>query len=298
MTPVYLIDASPYVFRAFFSLPESIAAPGGQAMNAAYGFASFLVKLIGEVSPSHLAVAFDESLTTSFRNEIFPAYKAQRDEPPAALVAQLPACREIAEALGARCVVDPEARYEADDLIATLVEGLATEGCEAVVVTSDKDLAQLVGPTVSLWDYGKDERMGGAEVRQKFGVEPAQIADYLGLRGDPVDNIPGVPGIGAKTAAALLAHFADLDDLYARIAEVPRLPLRGAKSLAARLAEHREQAVLSRELATVVRDAAGFGASLAELAYGGADPALVDPLFERLGFGGIRERIPRWRVES
>ena len=292
---VYVIDASPYVFRAFFSLPESIAAPDGRPMNAAYGFASFLVKLAGEESPTHLAVAFDESLTTSFRNDLYPAYKAQREEPPAGLVAQLPACRELAEALGARCFVDPEARYEADDLIATLVAGLAADGHRAVVVTSDKDLAQLVGPAVELWDYGRDERLGAAGVRERFGVEPAQIADYLGLRGDPVDNIPGVPGVGPKTAAALLAAFPDLDEIYSRLDEVPRLPVRGAEALAGRLAEHREQAMLSRELATVARDAPGLRVGLEELAYEGADPALVDPLFERLGFGGIRDRIPRWK---
>jgi 5'-3' exonuclease len=294
MSTVYLIDASPYIFRAYFSLPDSIRDPRGEPVNAVYGFASFLLKLIDDESPSHLAAAFDGSLTTSFRNDLFPAYKAQRDLPPAELEAQLDACRELAGALGVATFIDD--RYEADDLIATLGKPLVAAGHRAVVVTSDKDLSQLVGERVTLYDFGKGERFGPAEVEAKFGVPPARIPDLLGLAGDSVDNIPGVPGIGKKSAAALIGALGDLPAIYARLDEVPALPLRGAASLAAKLAEHREIALLSRRLATVADDAPlpGGSGGLAELAFAGADPAEIDPLFARLGFERIRERIHRW----
>lgn len=289
---VHLVDASPYVFRAFFSLPESITDPEGRPVNAVYGFASFLIKLVETGAPTHLGVAFDRSLTTSFRNEIYPEYKAGREPPPLALEAQIDRCYELARAFGAAVYIDE--RYEADDLIAALVRDLAADGHGAVVVTSDKDLAQLVTDRVTLWDFARDERYGPPEVEEKFGVRPAQIPDYLGLAGDPVDSIPGVPGVGKKTAAALLGAFDDLESLYQGLDRVPELPIRGAKSLGARLDEHRESALLSKRLATVAPEAPA-GADLEELAYRGADPELLDPLFESLGFGTIRERVPRRR---
>lgn len=294
----YLVDASPYVFRAFFSLPASITTPGGAPANAVYGFASFLLKLIAEEEPSHLAVAFDESLTTSFRNELYPEYKAQRELPPEELEAQLDACREVADALGAATFADP--RHEADDILGTLVQRLEESGRGAVVVSGDKDLAQLVGPRVSLYDFAREERLGPAEVRRKFGVEPGQIVDLLALQGDKVDNIPGVPGVGAKSAAALLAAFRDLDEVYARLDEVPELDVWGAKALARKLEEHRELAMLSRRLARVVRDmpASGDLEGLAvpqDLLFEGADREVVEALFDRLGFDRIRDRVTHWR---
>lgn len=288
---VYLVDASPYVFRAFFSLPDSMVSPAGEPVGAVYGFGGFLVRLIAEESPTHLGVAFDESLTTSFRNDFYPDYKAQRDLPPPQLEAQLGACRELAAAFGAVTWADD--RYEADDIIGTLCQRLEADGHRVVVVTSDKDLAQLVSERVSLYDFARGERYGPAEVEAKFGVRPEQVADFLALAGDSVDNIPGVAGIGPKTAAALLASCGDLESLYERLDEVPALPLRGARSVAARLAAGREAAFLSRRLATIAHDAP-VSAGLADLELAGAAPALIDPLFERLGFEGMRERIPRW----
>jgi len=290
---IYLVDASPYIFRAYFSLPSSIAKSDGSPVNAVYGFASFLVKLIDAEEPTHLALAFDESLTTSFRNEIYPAYKAQRELPPAELEAQLEDCQRIGRALGAATFVDE--RYEADDLIGTLAAHLAPDGHKAVVVSSDKDLAQLVDDRVTLYDFAREERYGPDEVVEKFGVRPAQIADYLGLAGDSVDNIPGVPGVGKKTAAALLAEMSGLDEIYDRLDDVAELPIRGAKSLRKKLEEHRGQALLSRELATIALDAPAEG-GLDDLFFEGADPALVDPLFEELGFDRIRGRISRWKA--
>jgi 5'-3' exonuclease len=279
---VHLVDASPYIFRAYFSLPESMTDPEGRPVNAAYGFKEFLLRLAATEEPTHLGIAFDESLTTSFRNEIYPAYKAQRDLPPAELEAQLKDCQEIAAALGA--AVFRSRRYEADDLIATLVHRLAAGGHGAVVVTSDKDLAQLVSGRVTLLDFARETRYGPAEVEEKFGVRPDQIADFLALAGDSVDNIPGVRGVGKKTAVALLRAFGDLDRLYARLDEVPDLPLRGAASIRRKLEEQRDAAFLSRRLSVVARDAP-VEADLDALRYTGADAALVGPLYERLGFG-------------
>ncbi|MEM7482040.1 MAG: 5'-3' exonuclease H3TH domain-containing protein [Acidobacteriota bacterium] len=289
---VYLIDSSPYIFRAFFSLPSSMRDGEGRPVNAVYGFASFLIRLITEEEPSHLAATFDGRLSESFRNDLYSAYKAQREAPPQELKDQIGLCREIAEALGVATLIDMS--YEADDLCGTLAARFAEQGHRAVVVTSDKDLAQLVTDRVSLYDFAKGSHFGPAEVREKFDVAPEQIADYLGLAGDAVDNIPGVPGIGKKTAAALLQGMGTLDAALDRLDEVAELPLRGAKSLAKKLTEHRDQALLSRQLATIVTDAP-VAAEMEDLELRGASEEKVDPLFERLGFGAtLRDRIPAW----
>lgn len=289
---VYLVDASPYIFRAYFSIPSSMVSPLGDPVGAVYGFAGFLVRLIGEEEPSHLALAFDRSLNSSFRNEIYPAYKAQRELPPPEIVAQLEASEELARSFGAATFSDE--RYEADDLIATLCRQLTAQGCSVVVVTSDKDLAQLVDDRVTLYDFAKGTRFDVSAVVEKFGVRPNQIADYLGLAGDSVDNIPGVRGVGAKTAVALLERFASIEELYSNLDAVAELPIRGARSLGAKLESGRGLAVLSKELATVATDAPAK-ADLAGLKLVGADPEKVDPLFARLGFAKLRDRIPRWR---
>jgi len=287
---VYLIDASPYIFRAHFSLPDSLRSPAGDRVGAVYGFASFLLKLLADERPGHLGIAFDRDLTGSFfRNQLYPAYKAQRAAPPAELVAQLADCAAMAAALGAATFIDD--RYEADDLIATLCRQLADADQAVVVVSSDKDLAQLVAERVTLYDFGKGVRYGPAEVQAAFGVRPDQIADLLALAGDPVDNIPGVAGIGRKTAAELLAAFGSLDDLYARLEELPGSRLRAGKRLYAKLREARETAFLSRRLATLAADAP-VQASLAQLAYRGPDLAAAAALTERLGFKHLGERLP------
>lgn len=289
---VHLVDASPYVFRAFHALPDSIRDPEGRPVNAVYGFGGFLIKLVETEEPTHLAVAFDRSLTTSFRNELYPEYKAGRELPPPELEAQLDDCMELAGAFGAAVFVDE--RYEADDLIAALVEQLTAGGHGAVIVTSDKDLAQLVTDRVGLFDFARDERLGPEEVVEKLGVRPEQVPDLLGLAGDPVDSIPGLPGVGRKTAAALLGAFGDLETAYERLEEVPELPIRGARSLAEKLAERRDEVLLWKRLATTAAEAPAR-AGPEDLAYRGADRVAVERLCDRLGFGGLRDRIPRWR---
>ena len=286
---VHLIDASPYIFRAYYSIPATIRDPNGVKVNAVYGFASFLIKLIADEKLTHLGVAFDRNLNGSFRNRFYPPYKQQRDDPPADLVAQIEPCLEVASALGAFTCIDDE--YEADDLIATLAAPLTAAGHKVVVVTSDKDLAQLVSDQVTLFDFGKGERYTPEEVQKKFGVRPDQITDLLALAGDPVDNIPGVQGIGRKSAADLLELYGHLEDLYEKLDGVRFAKLRAAKSLYFRLAEGQENALLSKVLATVALDAP-VKAGLGDLAWTGADTARVDEIFGRLGFKGIRERIP------
>ncbi len=288
---IHLVDASPYLFRAFFSIPDKMVGKSGLPVNAVYGFTQFLIRLIDEEEVSHLGLAFDKSLTTSFRNDFYPPYKAQRALPPAELEAQQDWCQEVGEALGAAIYVD--LRYEADDLVATLCRQLEPQGHEIVVVSSDKDLAQLVSDRVSLFDFARGERYDAAKVAEKFGVRPDQIADYLGLAGDSVDNIPGVAGVGKKTAVALLAELDSLDEIYRRLDDVSTLTIRGARSLRKKLEEQRDTALLSRRLATVAADAPAV-ADLDELRLDGADPELVDPLFEELEFGRIRDRISRW----
>ncbi len=289
---IHLVDASPYIFRAFFSIPDKMVGKSGLPVNAVYGFTQFLIRLIDEEEVTHLGLAFDKSLTTSFRNDIYPDYKAQRALPPAELEAQQDWCQEVGEALGAAIYAD--LRYEADDLVGTLCRQLEAQGHEIVAVTSDKDLAQLVNDRVSLLDFAKGERYDPQAVLDKFGVRPDQFADYLGLAGDSVDNIPGVAGVGKKTAVALLSEIDSLDEIYRRLDDVSTLAIRGAKSLRRKLEEQRETALLSRRLATIATDAPAV-ADLDGLRLDGADPKLVDPLFEELKFGRIRDRIPRWR---
>lgn len=250
--PVYLVDASIYIFRAWFSIPDSLVGSDGHPINALYGFARFVTEIVEQTQASHIAVAFDESLSSSFRNEVYPPYKANRELPPAELERQFQWCRRFAEAAGLVCYAHE--RYEADDLIGTLATSLRGQGFRIVLVTSDKDMAQLVEDDDEFWDYSRNSRYGSEGVFDKFGVWPHQITDYLGLTGDAVDNIPGVPGIGPKSASAMLQKFNTLEALYDRLDGIAELKFRGSRKAADKLRQHREQAFLSRELASIVCD--------------------------------------------
>jgi 5'-3' exonuclease len=251
----HLIDGSLYVFRAWHSMPDEFHDVDGHPVNAVHGYARFLCELLERVRPEHVAVAFDASLTSSFRNAIYPAYKSNRELPPPELERQFVQCRALTEALGVHLMIDHQ--YEADDLIGSTVWNLRALGWRSVIVSADKDFGQLLGEYDEQWDYARNLRWGPAGVHQRLGVHPHQVADYLALCGDAVDNIPGVPGIGAKTAAALLAHFGSLDALLERIDEVAFLRLRGAASCAARLRLHAEQARMCRRLTRIALDAPG-----------------------------------------
>ena len=291
---VHLFDAHVYIFRSYYSLPE-MSAPDGTPTNAAYGFANTLVRYLAERSPSHVACCFDHDLT-SFRNEIFPGYKASRGtEAPPDLAPQFELCKDAARALGIQ-VFEREG-YEADDVIATLCDGLLAVGAGALVVTADKDLAQLAteDERVCVYDLQRDRHLTAKGVFEHFGVEPGQIPDYLALLGDSIDDLPGVPGFGKKSAAAALLAFETLDRIPTDPAAWADVPVRGARRLAESLAKHREQALQVRELATVVRDVPDIRARPKELAWKGADPALFESLATRLGWGRIATRIPRWQ---
>ncbi|MEM8931883.1 MAG: 5'-3' exonuclease H3TH domain-containing protein [Acidobacteriota bacterium] len=302
MTRIHLVDASPYIFRAYFSIPPSLTNPAGEPVNAVHGFGAFLLKLIGDEAATHIALAFDESLTTSFRNTIYPDYKGRRELPPPELEAQLGWCAAMARALGLWTVSSE--RYEAEDLLGSLVAPLlaADPDVELVLVSSDKDLAQLVSERVTLFDFARDQRFDPSAVVEKFGVRPVQIADYLALAGDAVDDIPGVPGVGKKTAAALLGHFADVDAIYADLDAVVDLPIRGAKSLRTKLDSHREIALLSKRLATIATDAREVAAvveaadPIAALRRGERVDSDFEALVATLGFERfatrVRARIP------
>jgi 5'-3' exonuclease len=248
----YLIDASIYVFRAWFTIPDDMLDPEQQPVNAVYGYARFLGDFLERMQPEHVAAAFDVSLATSFRNELYPDYKANRDPAPPELERQFELCREITAALGVRSCADN--RYEADDLIGTLAMGSRHEGQPVTIVSRDKDLLQLLTRGDSFWDLTGGRRVRHDQVSKALGVRAEQVPDYLGLAGDSVDNIPGVPGVGPKTAVRLLAHFDSIEHLYGDLERVPELPLRGAAKLRERLAAHREQAELSRELARICCD--------------------------------------------
>src|SRR5690606_27100961 len=228
-----------------------------------------------------------EALESSFRNTLYPAYKANRDPAPESLKRQFRLCQEFAAALGLAVMVDPS--FEADDLIGTLLVRQRPQGFRGVIVSADKDLGQLLEDGDVQWDYARNQRFDPQTVLERFGVPPARIPDFLGLAGDAVDNIPGVPGIGPKTAAALLAHFGDLDTLLERVAEVPFLRLRGAPAHAERLRLHAAQALLSRNLARIALDAP-IDPSVGNAARRRADADLLAALCERLRFGPISRR--------
>ena len=285
--PLYLVDASLYVFRAWHSMPNEFHDADGAPTNAVHGFARFLLELIERERPTHIAIAFDEALDCCFRNAIYPAYKANRDPAPEELRRQFAHCKALCLALGLAVLSHRE--YEADDLIGSAAFGARAHGFRAVIVSADKDLSQLLDEHDEQWDYARNQRWGAAGVPARHGVQARQMADYLALCGDAVDNIPGVPGIGAKTAVALLAHFGTLDALLARVDEVPYLRLRGAASAAAKLRLHRDQALLCRQLSTIALDAPVDGAA-AHFVRGSVDASVLTALCDKLRFGPLTRR--------
>jgi DNA polymerase I len=284
---IFLVDASVYVFRAYHSMLPDMRDRDGNPVHAVFGFARFLGDLIERVRPAYIAVAFDARRAGSFRNRLYPPYKANRERAPTDLVAQLECCREVCRTLGAAVFVDPE--YEADDIIGTLAAGMRAQGVRSAFITRDKDLAQLMRDGDLFWDFGARGQYGYHDIERHFGVRPERFADYLALTGDDVDNIPGVPGIGQRTAAALMKAFASLDELYADLPAVAGLKLRGAGTLAARLAEHRERVYLARTLTRIACNLS-LGAAPEGLRRRAPDLPALGALYDRLGFGPFLRR--------
>lgn len=232
-----LVDGTGYVYRAFYAVPP-ITRPDGTLVNAVYGFTNMLIRLINS-DASYIVIAFDTAHKT-FRHEIYPPYKGHRSPPPKELLSQLGLVHDSIQAFGTICV--EQTGFEADDLIATYSCQAVTRGIEVTILSTDKDFMQLVRPGISLWNPFKHSSVGLEEVRKKFGVDPIQVVDVQALAGDSVDNVPGVPGIGVKTAAALITHFGSLDTLLSRVDEVSQPRWRQA------LIKYADQARLSRTL--------------------------------------------------
>ena len=249
---LFLVDGSGYIFRAYHALPPLTRKSDGLPVGAVSGFCNMLWKLLRNardtevgVTPTHFAVIFDYSSKT-FRNEIYPEYKANRAEPPEDLVPQFGLIREATRAFDLPCI-EMEG-YEADDLIATYARLAVEAGGDATIVSSDKDLMQLVGPCVSMYDPMKDREIGIEEVVEKWGVPPEKMIDLQALTGDSIDNVPGVPGIGPKTAAQLLEEYGDLDTLLSRAGEIKQNKRRE------NLLANADKARLSRELVRLKND--------------------------------------------
>ncbi len=294
---VYFIDASFFVFRAYHSMPPDMVDADGNATHALYGFARFLSDILENVRPERIGVAFDITErgetgmpATSFRNGIYPPYKANRDSPPADLERQFALCREFCRHMGVAEYASSQ--YEADDIIGTLAARSRAAGLRNVLVTRDKDLSQLIRDGDVFWDYSGNARYRYHEIGPKFGVVPELIADFLALTGDSVDNIPGVPGVGKKTAALLFNAFGSLDELYENLHRVPDLKLRGGAAVAAKLLAHKEAAYLARRLTGIVCDMP-LDASLDDLKPRQQDRGKLSCFFDTHGFGNILRQQAR-----
>ncbi|MZR29612.1 DNA polymerase I [Sneathiella litorea] len=249
---IYLVDGSGYIFRAYFAMirgRQPMSRSDGTPTGAVLGFSNMLFKLIQDTQAdgrvSHLAVIFDTSRKT-FRSEIYPEYKANRDAPPEDLIPQFPLVREATRAFNVPAI--EKEGFEADDIIATYAAQARAKGMECVIVSSDKDLMQLVGGDVTMLDPMKNQLIGADEVQEKFGVGPDRVIDVQSLAGDSVDNVPGVPGIGIKTAALLINEFGDLDTLLERAEEIPQ------KGRREKLVANVDKARISRDLVTLKND--------------------------------------------
>ena len=283
----YLIDASVYVFRAYYSMPDDMVDAEGNPINALYGYCRFIGDFMERVRPERVAVLFDESLRQSFRSEIYPEYKANRDPAPPELKRQFEQCRRFTEALGLLSRGHP--RYEADDLIGTLVHSGRAEGVPSTIVTRDKDLAQLLTKDDIFWDFAGRGKIKYDDVPDVFGVWPEQIADFLALAGDAVDNIKGVPGVGKKTATALLQHFGSLDNIYASLDTVHEVSVRGAKNLGEKLGAHKDAADLARRLTGIACDVP-LEQPETGLAPVAPDLGAINALYDQAGIGTALRR--------
>ncbi len=241
---LYIIDGTSYIYRAFHALP-SLTNSRGLPTNAVYGFTTMFLKVLRERGPEYLAVVFDAGGETE-RHREFEAYKAQRPPMPDALVPQIPYVYQVVEALSVPTLM--EEGYEADDIIGTVAARAATEGFQVTIVSGDKDLFQLVGPAIRVYDPMRDKTYGVQEVTDRYGVPPEALVDLMSLTGDAVDNIPGVPGVGEKTASALIQEFGTLDNLLHSLDAVKRPKLRDA------LKTHAEQVRLNRTLVAIRTD--------------------------------------------
>ncbi|MCA6115539.1 DNA polymerase I [Bradyrhizobium sp. WSM 1738] len=285
---VFLVDGSSYIFRAYHALPPLNRKSDGLQVNAVLGFCNMLWKLLREMPednrPTHLAIVFDKSEIT-FRNKLYPDYKAHRPPAPDDLIPQFALIREAVRAFDLPCL--EQVGYEADDLIATYVRIACERGATATIVSSDKDLMQLVTDCVTMYDTMKDRRLGIAEVIEKFGVPPEKVVDVQALAGDSTDNVPGVPGIGVKTAAQLIAEYGDLESLLNRAGEIKQPKRREA------LIENAEKARISRQL-VLLDDKVDLEVPLDDLAVHEPDARKLIAFLKAMEFSTLTRRVAEY----
>ncbi|NLF00082.1 MAG: DNA polymerase I, partial [Anaerolineales bacterium] len=279
-----LIDGHALAYRAFHALPQDLRTAQGELTNAVFGFTSMLLSVLEDVNPEYIAVTFDAG--PSFRHEMYTEYKAHRAKMPDEMQAQMGRIREIVAALSIPTF--ELSGFEADDLLGTLAAQAEAQGLDTLIVTGDADLLQLVNPRVrvltSRWRFSDTVTYDPNGVLERYQLRPDQLADYKGLVGDKSDNIPGVAGVGEKTAVALLQQYGSLDAIYEHLDEIPA-------RYRAKLAEGREQAFLSRRLGTIVRDAP-IELDLQACRVHAFDRERVRELFRVLEFRSLMERLP------
>src|SRR6202022_3979950 len=285
---VFLVDGSSYIFRAYHALPPLNRKSDGLQVNAVLGFCNMLWKLWRDMPPdnrpTHLAIIFDKSEVT-FRNKLYPEYKAHRPPAPDDLIPQFPAIRDAVRGFDLPCL--EQAGFEADDLIATYVRLACERGATATIVSSDKDLMQLVTDCVTMYDTMKDRRIGIAEVIEKFGVPPEKVVEVQALAGDSTDNVPGVPGIGVKTAAQLIVEYGDLETLLLRAGEIKQPKRREA------LIENAEKARISRQL-VLLDDKVKLELPLDELAVHEPDARKLIAFLKATEFSTLTRRVAEY----
>jgi DNA polymerase-1 len=282
---VFLVDGSSYIFRAYHALPPLNRKSDGLQVNAVLGFCNMLWKLLRDMPPdnrpTHLAIIFDKAEIT-FRNALYPDYKAHRPPAPDDLIPQFALIREAVRAFDLPCL--EQGGFEADDLIATYAREAGERGATATIVSSDKDLMQLVTDKVTMYDTMKDRRIGIAEVIEKFGVPPEKVVEVQALAGDSTDNVPGVPGIGIKTAAQLIVEYGDLETLLMRAGEIKQPKRREA------LLENAEKARISRKL-VLLDDRVALDVPLDELAVHEPDPRKLIAFLKAMEFSTLTRRV-------
>jgi DNA polymerase-1 len=285
---VFLVDGSSYIFRAYHALPPLNRKSDGLQVNAVLGFCNMLWKLLRDMPPdnrpTHLAIIFDKSEIT-FRNKLYPDYKAHRPPAPDELIPQFALIREAVRAFDLPCL--EQVGFEADDLIATYVREACERGATATIVSSDKDLMQLVTDCVTMYDTMKDRRIGIAEVIEKFGVPPEKVVEVQALAGDSTDNVPGVPGIGVKTAAQLIVEYGDLETLLKRAGEIKQPKRREA------LIENAEKARISRQL-VLLDDKVKLDVQLDELAVHEPDARKLIAFLKAMEFSTLTRRVAEY----
>jgi len=290
--PVFLLDASIYIFRAYFALPDNWHSPEGYPVNALYGYTKFLLNYLDQQQPQQVAAAFDESLGTCFRNELHPEYKCSRVLPDETLAFQLSACKAVTSVLGVPSFAS--SRFEADDIIATLAYKARGAGRSVVILSKDKDLGQLLVNTQDkLYDPATGTLLDQVAFKKKYGIAPKLMIDYQMLVGDRIDDIPGVPGIGSKTACLLVNQFGTVDHMLKRLDDIAAAPIRGARSIASKLENFQSQFEITRQLLTLRNDVA-LGRRSNQLKWKKPKRVNVEAFFNEFGLTPLIKQLDKY----